>query len=474
MDSKEEINKLEACSVSQAMNIAKQGLEQIHLTVVGEVSKVTNAQRYKAVYFDVRDESASMSCLMWKSAYAAAGIELAQGMLVEMRGKFSVYPARGDMQFQVSSLNLAGEGELRMKVARLAAKLKTEGLMEESRKRPLPFLPKRIGVITSPHGKAVHDVIRTMRRRYPIAELLFYGVKVEGADAPTEMINALAALCVYEPAPDVILLVRGGGSYESLMPFNDESLARAVAASPIPIITGIGHEPDNSLCDMCADKRASNPTAAAESATTLSFDELQEKVNNARKMLANSLKNRVAAAKHSLERISTRPIFKDSRYMLGSYVQELDTLNMRLSQAIPANVKRDVSTLALMNTQLKNWGASFGVQQKTVLEKLEAQFKSWGTSFGVQQKNSLEKLQTQINRNVLTNIDNAKSSLALNAAKLDALSPLKTLSRGYSIAYVQGKKIVVDSVKKVKLTDKLQVQVQDGSLMCSIDAIEDN
>ena len=446
----EQENK-QSCSVSEAMNIAKQGLEKIRLTVVGEVSKVTDAARYKAVYFDVSDADAAMTCLMWKDAYKTSGVELAQGMLVEMRGKFSAYPKRGSMQFQVNSLALAGEGQLRMQVARLAAKLKAEGLMDESKKRSLPLLPKRIGVITSPHGKAVHDVIRTMRRRYPLAELLFYGVKVEGESAVAEMINAISALCAHEPAPDVILLVRGGGSYESLMPFNDESLARAVAASSIPIVTGIGHEPDNSLCDMCADVRASNPTAAAEKASALSIDELQEKINNATNLLLRSYKNRIMAARHRLSRLSTRPVFSDETYILGSYAQTLDSLSMRLMQAIPANVSRDANKLELMGAQLKNWGATFGKAQAA----------------------SLEKTQAQIKRQMLANMKELSSTISLNAAKLDALSPLKTLSRGYSIAYKQDGKTVIDSVKKAKVADKMQVQVQDGSLICSIDDIEE-
>ncbi len=446
----EQENK-ESCSVSEAMMIAKQGLEKIHLTVVGEVSKVTDAARYKAVYFDVSDADAAMTCLMWKDAYKASGVELAQGMLVEMRGKFSAYPKRGTMQFQVNSLALAGEGQLRMQVARLAAKLKAEGLMDPEKKRRLPILPKRIGVITSPHGKAVHDVIRTMRRRYPLAELLFYGVKVEGESAVEEMINAISALCAHEPAPDVILLVRGGGSYESLMPFNDESLARAVAASSIPIVTGIGHEPDNSLCDMCADVRASNPTAAAEKASALSIDELQEKLNNATELVNRSFENRVMAAKHSLSRLSTRPIFSDKKYMLGNYAQTLDTLNMRLLQAIPANVDRDKHKLEIMSTQLKNWGASFGKEQAA----------------------ALEKSRVQIQRQVLANMREMDTTVSLYAAKLDALSPLKTLSRGYSISYREDGKTVIDSIKKAKVLEKMRVQVQDGAFICSIDDIEE-
>ncbi len=423
----EDSEQSSAYTVTQAMNAAKRGLEKIRLTVIGEVSEFNDKPGYKAAYFTVHDDDCSMPCLMWRDRYNASGVTLQAGMLVELTGNFSCYPAKGRLQFSVASMQLAGEGKLRMQVAQLARKLKAEGLMDASRKRRVPPLPQRIAVVTSPRGKAVHDVIRTLRRRYPLGELLICGVPVEGQDAPARIIQGLEAVCAATPAPDVILLVRGGGSYEDLMPFNDESLARAVAASPIPVVTGIGHEPDNSICDMVSDRRCSTPTAAAE-AIALSTEELSNKLANAQDALRRSVENYMQAQQAQLDRLLDRPLWHDTHYLTGSYFQTLDAMEERLLRAIPDALRADAHALELLKGRLLNLGPHL--------------------------------------------CDGFGRDIALCAAKLDALSPLKTLSRGYSITYAVDGHSVVDSVQHVNDGDHIQVQVQDGRLACTVDAIE--
>jgi exodeoxyribonuclease VII large subunit len=172
-----------ALTVSEAVHLAKRALEGLALRVVGEVSEATDRPGYKAVYFTVSDGSSVLPCLVWRDAYEASGVPLRSGMLVELTGVFTVYAPKGRLQFQVRTLAAAGEGLLRIQVAALARKLETEGLMRADRKRPLPEYPVRIALVTSPRGKAVHDVIRTLHRRYPVAELLIAGIAVEGTDA---------------------------------------------------------------------------------------------------------------------------------------------------------------------------------------------------------------------------------------------------------------------------------------------------
>lgn len=423
----EDSEQSSAYTVTQAMNAAKRGLEKIRLTVIGEVSEFNDKPGYKAAYFTVHDDDCSMPCLMWRDRYNASGVTLQAGMLVELTGNFSCYPAKGRLQFSVASMQLAGEGKLRMQVAQLARKLEAEGLMDASRKRRVPPLPQRIAVVTSPRGKAVHDVIRTLRRRYPLGELLICGVPVEGQDAPARIIQGLEAACAATPAPDVILLVRGGGSYEDLMPFNDESLARAVAASPIPVVTGIGHEPDNSICDMVSDRRCSTPTAAAE-AIALSTEELSNKLTNAQDALRRSVENYMQTQQAQLDRLLDRPLWHDAHYLTGSYFQTLDAMEERLLRAIPDALRADAHALELLKGKLLNFGPHL--------------------------------------------CDGFGRDIALCAAKLDALSPLKTLSRGYSITYASDGHSVVDSVQRVNDGDHIQVQVQDGRLACTVDAIE--
>lgn len=416
-----------AYTVTQAMHAAKFGLEKIRLTVIGEVSEFNDKPGYRAAYFSVHDDECTMPCLMWRDKYNAAGVKLQAGMLVELTGNFSCYPAKGRLQFTVTALSLAGEGKLRMQVAQLASKLEAEGLMDASRKRRVPALPQRIAVVTSPRGKAVHDVIRTLRRRYPMGELYICGVPVEGADAPRHIIKGLQAACDAPRPPDVILLVRGGGSYEDLMPFNDEALARAVASSPIPIVTGIGHEPDNSICDMVADVRCSTPTAAAE-AIAPSMLELQGKLRNADDALNRSLLAYVQAQAATLGNLRDRPLWSDAHFITGQFLQTLDSLGERLTRAIPDALTKDAHMLDLLRERMLSIGPRICAE--------------------------------------------GQRSIALNAAKLDALSPLKTLGRGYSITYGADGRSVIDTIENIEEGQSIQVQLQDGKLACTVDKVE--
>ena len=252
-------------SVSQAVEIAAGALDAIpQLSVLGEVTgfRGPNA-RSGHCYFQIKDDSAAVDCIIWKGAYLKRTFDLRDGMQVSFKGSFNLYKATGRMSFVARSFSLAGEGLLRQQVAQLAEKLRREGLMDEARKRRIPVFCSRVAVVTSLSGAVIDDVKRTLRRRNPLVELVCVGAKVQGEGAPTELIEGLRRAASITPAPDCILLVRGGGSFEDLMTFNDEELARAVAACPVPVVTGIGHEPDTSICDMVSDRRASTPTAAA-------------------------------------------------------------------------------------------------------------------------------------------------------------------------------------------------------------------
>ena len=283
-------SKTNALSVSAAMALAKTSLEQLVVTMVGEVSEVSDKAGYKAVYFTVKDDRSSLPCMMWMNRYHATGVTLNVGALVELTGRFTLYAAKGRMNFDVFSLRLAGEGNLRMQVAQLAQKLQAEGLMAPERKRPIPKYPETIGLVTSPRGAAVHDVLRTLRRRFPLATIRLAGVPVEGRDAPIHLRHALES--VAQSGVEVVLLVRGGGSFEDLMPFNDEGLARAIASCPVPVVTGIGHEPDTSIADMVADLRASTPTAAAE-AVSARKENLDQGFSNAAVRLERGVKRTI-------------------------------------------------------------------------------------------------------------------------------------------------------------------------------------
>jgi len=412
-----------ALSVTEAMNGAKRALEGVRVRVVGEVSEFNDKPGYKAAYFTVCDEGASMPAMMWRDAYAASGVVLRCGMLVEMSGYFSAYVPKGRMQFMVRSISLAGEGMLRMQVAALARRLEAEGLMAASRKRPLPRYPLRIALVTSPRGKAVHDVIRTLRRRYPLAELLVAGIAVEGADAPRAIVQGLRTAA--ESRPDVILLVRGGGSYEDLMPFNHEDVARAVADCPVPIVTGIGHEPDDSIADMVADLRASTPTAAAESVAP-SLDEVRSSLDSTQRLLARALAHRVQDASHRVRMLVGRPVFSDPDVLLSQAWQALDGAGASLGRAIPTRLERDGQRLTYARDRLVRLGP--------VLPQ------------------------------------RAGERVAVGAAQLHALSPLAILARGYAVAFAADGRTVLRSPEEVSVGDTIELRVQYGTIGAVVDS----
>lgn len=418
-------NDSEPLSVSAALSLAKKSLESFTVTLIGEVSEVNNKPGYKAVYFTVKDSGASLPCMMWLTRYQSVGFDLRIGMLVELTGRFTLYAPKGRMNFDVFGMAIAGEGNLRLKVANLAKRLEAEGLMSPDRKRQLPHLPEKIGLVTSPRGAAVHDVLRTLRRRFPLAHIILAGVAVEGAAAPEGLISALMA--VQNAGAEVVLLVRGGGSFEDLMPFNDESLARAIASMSIPVVTGIGHEPDTSIADMVSDLRASTPTAAAE-AVSPSLDLLARELDSRSLALRTALSRRLERANTLLDRMATRPIMSDPNMLFAVEAQTVDLFEDRLQRAIPLNIQRDTVKLEHLQKRVLSTG-------NTILPRFENRF-------------------------------------AVEAARLHDLSPLTILARGYSIARDESRGIV-KSVQAVKPADAIVVELADGRLACTVDAIEE-
>jgi exodeoxyribonuclease VII large subunit len=240
--------------------------------VVGEISNLARPASGH-LYFTLKDAGAALRCVVWKSAASRLRVTLEDGMAVEVHGSLSVYEAGGQYQLYVDALRPAGEGALYQEFLRLKALLEAEGLFDPARKRPIPARPHRIGIVTSPSGAVLHDMLNTIRRRLPLAEVVLAASPVQGTEAPPALIEGLRTLNRVA-SPDVILLARGGGSIEDLWAFNDERLVRAIPESAAPVITGIGHETDVTLADFAADLRAPTPTAAAELATSVTVVEL--------------------------------------------------------------------------------------------------------------------------------------------------------------------------------------------------------
>jgi len=233
------------------------------VAVRGEISGFSRAASGHC-YFSLKDESGQLRCAMFRRAAGLLDFSPRDGDQVEVRGRLAVYEPRGDLQLVVESLRRAGQGALFEQFLQRKARLEAEGLFDPARKRALPVVPRAIGVVTSLGAAALHDVITALRRRVPHIPVVVAPAAVQGAGAPAELVRALESLYLLEPAVDVILLVRGGGSIEDLWAFNDEALARTIVRSPVPLVSGVGHETDFTIADFCADLRAPTPTAAAE------------------------------------------------------------------------------------------------------------------------------------------------------------------------------------------------------------------
>lgn len=409
-------------SVSQAMNLAQRALESVTVRIVGEVSEVSVKSGYKAAYFTIKDSAAALPCMMWNNRYRVSGVQLEVGQLVEVTGRFTLYAAKGRMNFDVQQLALSGEGELRLKVANIAKRLQAEGLTAPERKRAIPAMPERIGLVTSPRGAAVHDVLRTLRNRFPIAQVFLAGVIVEGATAAAEI--AAGIECVAAAGSQVVLIVRGGGSFENLMPFNDEKLARCIAACPVPVVTGIGHEVDTTIADMVADLRSSTPTAAAQ-AVSPSPKALAEFMSSRERALSQAASLSVERLQTRLAAYASRAVFEDPTTLFRADGQALDLAAERLERALPHIMERHHGSLAMYGTSLVREG-----------NRMTERF---------------------------------SHDLASRASRLNDLSPLGTLARGYSITRTAEGQIV-KRVAQAPVGASVQVSVEDGTLYCTVDS----
>ena len=453
-------------TVTQAANLAQKTLESLSVVMEGEVSQVTDRRGYSAVYFTLKDEHASIPCKMWQNRYQKAGVKIEVGALVQVSGRFTYYGPNGSFSFDAFSLRLAGEGVLRMQVAQIAERLRREGLMDQARKRPLPAYPERIGLVTSPRGAAVRDVLRTLRRRYPLAEVMVCGVPVEGKGAAQDMTRAIARAA--DAGAQVVLLVRGGGSFEDLMPFNDEGLARAVAACPVPMVTGIGHEPDNSICDMVADVRASTPTAAAE-AVAPECEAIRQSIDTYGSHMSGFFAHKLEVTRLYLDRAPHRSVFEDSEALLGGYAQRTDSLDERLQRAIPHAIERDQAHVEALSLRMKTAMPGHVRADASELEALTHRLRTSIPAVLQHDVGSAEALSQRLKVRGSSLVQPYEHAVGVRAARLDGLSPLAILGRGYALARDE-RGNVVRRVSQTTAGEKMTVTVSDGTIDCAVTA----
>lgn len=374
-------------------------------------------------YFTLKDAESSLKCVMFRSAAGKLRFRPESGMGVTAWGRISVYPRDGAYQLYCEALMPEGFGDLQMAYEQLKAKLEKEGLFDRSHKKPIPRYPERIAVITSSAGAAVHDIIRVLRRRWPMGKIMLLPVRVQGVEAPGEIAAALRYASEHEVA-DVVITGRGGGSIEDLWAFNDERVARAIYDCEIPVISAVGHEPDVTIADFVADLRAATPSNAAELAAP-DVTELMQAIDSAMRRLENSMAKRISGSREALEALSSRRVLQSATGFIEQRRSQVETLRVRLEAT-----------------------SGFASKSRSQLDNLASRLDS-----------ALDAAMTR-----------KKNEYLRAAAKLDALSPLKVLSRGYAIAMDEDGRAVKDS-SGVRAGDKLTVRLASGALGCRVEDV---
>ena len=318
--------------------------------VQGEISNLSRPASGH-VYFTLKDSSAALKCVMWKTSAARLGIPLQDGKAVEVHGKIGVYEVSGQYQLYADQIRPVGEGALYQEFMRLKAMLEAEGLFAPERKRPIPMFPQKIGIVTSATGAALRDMLNTLRRRLPLVQVILAPSPVQGIEAPPALVKAIQSLNLH--SPDVIIIARGGGSIEDLWAFNDERVVRAVAISAVPVICGVGHETDFTLCDFAADLRAPTPTAAAELATQITMIDLRGALQNYKTRMLSATLNLLAEQKTALSSLVSQLRYISPDRRIQSERQRVDDLARRAHSSLYHHIQLQSTHVKGMQRRLE-------------------------------------------------------------------------------------------------------------------------
>lgn len=366
--------------------------------VCGEISNFTNHYRSGHLYFSLKDENSLIRAVMFRSSAQRLRFEPRDGMKVLIRGRVSVYERDGQYQLYAEDMQPDGVGALQQAYEQLKEKLAKEGLFDSQLKKRLPVYPKVIGVVTSPTGAAVHDIINILSRRWPLAKMVLFPVQVQGDSAAPQIAKAIRD-CNEDGSADVIIVGRGGGSLEDLWAFNEEIVARTVFESDIPIVSAVGHETDFTICDFVSDLRAPTPSAAAELCTP-DINEQSMLLNNYKFTLKQLLNEKMRYESKRVSACASSPVFLNPKRLTEPYKQETDRLFLRMDYAMKNTVQRN------------------------------------------------------------------KLKLCAQIEKLDALSPLKVLSRGYAVALKNDKHVL--KAGELSEGDSLNLRFADGAAVCRV------
>jgi exodeoxyribonuclease VII large subunit len=434
-----------ALSVSELNRMARRLLES-DLPAVWISGEVSNLARPASGhwYLTLKDEQAQVRCVMFRGANRAVRFTPANGQTVLGHGRVSLYEPRGDFQLILEHLEPAGDGLLRQRLEALIARLTAEGLFAPQRKRPLPALPRCIGVITSPTGAAIRDILNVLRRRFAAVPVVLYPVAVQGEGAKHEIVAALQAAAARAEC-DVLIVARGGGSLEDLWAFNEEIVARAIAASPIPVVSGVGHEIDVTLADLAADLRAPTPSGAAELVVPDSSTWLRQVERLAGRSHA-AIRRRLVTEQRQLATVTARLRRADPGYRLRQSAQRLDELGQRLRRSLARRLRTDALRWQGLDRRLHR--ASPALRVAVARDRLQAS-----------RARLVLALRSRLRATGLT--------LAGVTGRLNAVSPLKTLERGYAIVLAADGTVVRDA-GGLRPGDAVTARLARGSVTATV------
>lgn len=417
------------------------------LWVEGEISNLSLPSSGHA-YFSLKDAYAQVRCALFRPQRSRLRVRPENGMGVLVRARVSLYEGRGEFQLLVEHLEPAGEGALRQAWERLKQRLAAEGLFDGARKRPLPAFPRQVGVISSPTGAALRDVLSVLGRRLPRLPVVLYPVQVQGEAAPAQIVRALA-IANRRRECDVLLLVRGGGSLEDLAAFNDEAVVRALAASELPVVCGVGHEIDVTLADRVADRRAATPSAAAELASP-DRRALRQRLAGLRERLLLSQARRLGVRAQALASLGRRLARRHPARWLAQRQQRLDELEARLGRGLERRLERARARLAGLRTRLWAHTPAHRVARW-----------SWRLDTG----------RWRLHQAMAHLLTRRAERLARAAQTLDAVSPLATLSRGYAILSLPQGDIPRDAAALAP-GQAVRARLARGRLWCRVERVE--
>jgi exodeoxyribonuclease VII large subunit len=433
-------------TVSRLTALIKGVLEENfeHVWVEGEVSNLAMPASGH-LYFTLKDAGAQLRCVMFRASARALKFRPKDGMGLVVRGRLSLFEPRGEYQLIVEYLEPQGIGALQLAFNQLKERLAREGLFDEARKKPIPKLPQRIGIVTSATGAAIHDILNVLNRRFANVEVLIYPVKVQGEGAAGEIARAVKEFNRYGKI-DVMIVGRGGGSLEDLWAFNEEVVARAIQHSRIPVISAVGHEVDFTIADFVADLRAPTPSAAAE-LVVQSKAELAAELDALSHRLRQGVRHRLADYRGRVNILSRA--LKEPAMLIGHLAQRIDDLAERLDLAWQGALQRRGERLAYLRNSLRLTNPALMVERG---------------------REALISLVARGEHGVHRIVEKCRERTAVSSGKLQALSPLSTLARGYAVATLLPQGTVVRESGQLAPGDRLDLRLARGDAVCRVES----